>query len=74
MKGKPAVRSAAFRPHGHVSSLRCFAGAGHLDWPAWLGALHTIGFDGYLAAECRLDGDPVEAVRSIPGSLRRSGA
>lgn len=98
MKRKPAVRSAAFRPHGHVSSLRCFAGAailaaapyighaqvsdsnrfqpgaGHLDWPAWLGALHTIGFDGYLAAECRLDGDPVAAVRSIPGFLRRSGA
>ncbi|OON82675.1 sugar phosphate isomerase/epimerase family protein [Streptomyces tsukubensis] len=66
---------APFIGHAQVSdSNRLQPGAGHLDWPAWLGALHAIGFDGYLAAECRLSGDPVEAVRSIPGFLRRSGA
>ncbi|MFC5801907.1 sugar phosphate isomerase/epimerase family protein [Streptomyces formicae] len=61
--------------HAQVSDSNRFQpGAGHLDWPAWLGALHTIGYDGYLAAECRLTGDPVDAVRSVPGFLRRSGA
>lgn len=61
--------------HAQVSDSNRFQpGAGHLDWPAWLGALHTIGYDGYLAAECRLTGDPVEAVHSIPAFLQRSGA
>lgn len=61
--------------HAQVSDSNRFQpGAGHLDWPAWLGALHTIGYDGYLAAECRLTGDPVDAVRSIPAFLQRSGA
>jgi sugar phosphate isomerase/epimerase len=61
--------------HAQVSDSNRFQpGAGHLDWPAWLGALHTIGYDGHLAAECRLTGDPVQAVRSVPGFLQRSGA
>jgi sugar phosphate isomerase/epimerase len=61
--------------HAQVSDSNRFQpGAGHLDWPAWLGALDTIGYDGYLAAECRLTGDPVEAVRSVPAFLKRSGA
>jgi sugar phosphate isomerase/epimerase len=74
----PAAAIVAAGPyigHAQVSDSNRFQpGAGHLDWPAWLGALHTIGYDGYLAAECRLTGDPVEAVRSIPAFLRRSGA
>ncbi|MGW5333923.1 sugar phosphate isomerase/epimerase family protein [Streptomyces bauhiniae] len=66
---------AEYIGHAQVSdSNRLQPGAGHLDWPAWLGALHTIGYDGVLAAECRLGGDPVEAVRSVPAFLRRSGA
>ena len=61
--------------HAQVSDSNRFQpSAGHLDWSAWLGALHTIGYDGYLATECRLTGDPAEAVRSIPAFLRRSGA
>ncbi|MGV9652658.1 sugar phosphate isomerase/epimerase family protein [Streptomyces sp. NPDC003554] len=61
--------------HAQVSDSNRFQpGAGHLDWPAWLAALHTIGYEGYLAAECRLTGDPVAAVRSIPAFLQRSGA
>ncbi|MER8157616.1 sugar phosphate isomerase/epimerase family protein [Streptomyces sp. NPDC094472] len=61
--------------HAQVSDSNRFQpGAGHLDWPAWLGALHTIGYDGYLAAECRLTGEPLEAVRSVPAFLRGSGA
>jgi sugar phosphate isomerase/epimerase len=61
--------------HAQVSDSNRFQpGAGHLDWPAWLGALDTIGYDGYLAAECRLTGDPIEAVRSVPAFLQRSSA
>ncbi|MFD4260399.1 sugar phosphate isomerase/epimerase family protein [Streptomyces sp. NPDC058534] len=61
--------------HAQVSDSNRFQpGAGHLDWPAWFGALHTIGYDGHLALECRLAGDPVDAVRSVPAFLARSGA
>lgn len=69
------VAAAPYIGHAQVSDSNRFQpGAGHLDWPAWLAALHAIGYEGYLAAECRLTGDPVEAVRSIPALLRRSGA
>ncbi|PKW04966.1 Sugar phosphate isomerase/epimerase [Streptomyces sp. 1222.5] len=61
--------------HAQVSDSNRFQpGAGHLDWPAWLGALHSIGYDGHLALESRLTGDPVEAVRSVPSFLTRSAA
>jgi sugar phosphate isomerase/epimerase len=61
--------------HAQVSdSNRLQPGAGHLDWPAWLGALQAAGYEGWLAAECRLTGDPDQAVRSIPGFLRRAAA
>ncbi|MFI6567175.1 sugar phosphate isomerase/epimerase family protein [Streptomyces sp. NPDC050534] len=61
--------------HAQVSDSNRFQpGAGHLDWPAWLGALHTMDYPGYLALECRLTGDPAEAVRSVPAFLKRSGA
>lgn len=69
------LAAAPYIGHAQVSDSNRFQpGAGHLDWPAWLAALHSIGYDGYLAVECRLTGDPVEAVRSIPTLLRRSGA
>ncbi|MEV6742338.1 sugar phosphate isomerase/epimerase family protein [Streptomyces sp. NPDC051104] len=61
--------------HAQVSDSNRFQpGAGHLDWPAWLGALQAAGYEGWLAAECRLTGDPDQAVRSIPGFLRRAAA
>lgn len=69
------VAAAPYIGHAQVSDSNRFQpGAGHLDWHAWLGALHSVGYDGYLAAECRLTGDPLEAVRSIPAFLRRAGA
>jgi sugar phosphate isomerase/epimerase len=69
------LAAAPYIGHAQVSdSNRLQPGAGHLDWPAWLGALHAAGYGGYLAAECRLTGDPLEAVRSIPGFLHRAGA
>ncbi|MFB8383862.1 TIM barrel protein [Streptomyces rubiginosohelvolus] len=69
------LAAAPYIGHAQVSDSNRFQpGAGHLDWPSWLAALHSIGYDGYLAAECRLTGDPVGAVRSVPAFLRRSGA
>ncbi|MEU1542475.1 sugar phosphate isomerase/epimerase family protein [Actinacidiphila glaucinigra] len=72
----PAAAILAVAPligHAQVSDSNRFQpGAGHLDWPAWLGALDAAGYDGYLAAECRLTGDPVDAVRSVPAFLHRA--
>jgi sugar phosphate isomerase/epimerase len=71
----PAAALGAAAAHlGHVQvsdSNRFQPGAGHLDWPAVLGALDAIGYDGYLAVECRLRGEPAAAVASIPPFLRR---
>jgi sugar phosphate isomerase/epimerase len=67
------LAAAPFIGHAQVSDSNRFQpGAGHLDWPAWLGALDAIGYDGYLAVECRLSGDPDPAVRSIPPFLHRA--
>lgn len=61
--------------HAQVSdSNRYQPGAGHLDWPAWLGALDAAGYQGHLALECRLTGEPAAAVRGVPAFLRRVGA
>lgn len=72
----PSAAILAAAPHiGHAQvsdSNRFQPGAGHLDWPAWLSALEAIGYDGYLAVECRLTGDPDRAVRSVPAFLRRA--
>jgi sugar phosphate isomerase/epimerase len=71
----PSAAIVAQAPYiGHVQlsdSNRFQPGAGHLDWAAFLGALDAIGYDRYLAVECRLTGDPIEAVRSIPAVVRR---
>jgi sugar phosphate isomerase/epimerase len=59
---------------GHVQvsdSNRLQPGAGHLDWAALLATLDAIGYQGYVALECRLRGDPATAVASVPGFLRR---
>jgi sugar phosphate isomerase/epimerase len=67
-----AIREAG-RWIGHVQvsdSNRLQPGAGHLDWASVLGALDDIGYDGYLAVECRLRGEPAAAVASIPAFLR----
>jgi sugar phosphate isomerase/epimerase len=70
-----AVRDALpYLGHVQVSdSNRLQPGAGHLDWPAVLGALRAGGYDAFLAVECRLRGDPATAVASVPAFLRRLG-
>lgn len=57
---------------GHVQiseSNRLQPGTGHLDWPTVLDALARIGYQGYLALECRLRGDPADAVAMVPEVL-----
>ena len=65
--------AAPYLGHAQVSdSNRLQPGAGHLDWPGWLGALRDAGYGGWLALECRLAGDPAAAVRSVPPFLREA--
>jgi sugar phosphate isomerase/epimerase len=66
------VRAAAHLGHVQVSDSNRFQpGAGHLDWGALLGTLDAVGYQGYLAVECRLRGESRTAVAAIPGFLRR---
>ncbi|NKB66563.1 MAG: TIM barrel protein [Candidatus Latescibacteria bacterium] len=51
---------------GHVhmaDNTRMQPGSGDIDWPAGLQALKDIGFKGYLAYECGIDGERREALR-----------
>jgi sugar phosphate isomerase/epimerase len=58
---------------GHVQlsdSNRLEPGAGHLDWAALLRCLEAVGYDGYLAFECRLSGDPARVLPRATAMLR----
>jgi sugar phosphate isomerase/epimerase len=58
---------------GHVQlgdSGRLQPGVGHLDWPRLMEALRTIGYDGWLAMECGIRGDPREALPRVADLLR----
>jgi sugar phosphate isomerase/epimerase len=55
----------------HLSdSNRHQPGTGHVPFAAILAALREIGFDGVLSVECRLRGEPGEAVRACGAYLR----
>jgi sugar phosphate isomerase/epimerase len=61
--GKAITDTGRWLAHVHVDdSNRLQPGTGHLDFATALGALHTLGYDGWLALECRLRGDPEEAL------------
>nr|WP_294691252.1 sugar phosphate isomerase/epimerase family protein [uncultured Friedmanniella sp.] len=51
-------------------SNRLEPGAGHYDWPATLGALDRIGFDGWLAMECGLSGPTGDVLPGVAKLLR----
>jgi sugar phosphate isomerase/epimerase len=58
---------------GHVQlgdSARWQPGTGHVDFAEIVGALHDIGFDGWLALECNLRGDPMAALAQGAAVLR----
>lgn len=68
-----AITGAGSRiAHVHVDdSNRLQPGTGHLDFVGAFGALHGIGYDGWLALECRLRGDPETALPAATRFLRR---
>jgi sugar phosphate isomerase/epimerase len=68
-----AIAQAGSRiAHVHVDdSNRLQPGTGHLDFPATFGALHDIGYGGWLALECRLRGDPRTALPNTSRYLTR---
>ncbi|WP_214370526.1 sugar phosphate isomerase/epimerase family protein [Pseudonocardia sp. H11422] len=68
-----AITGAGSRiAHVHVDdSNRLQPGTGHLDFPAAFGALHQISYDGWLALECRLRGDPQTALPAAARFLAR---
>jgi sugar phosphate isomerase/epimerase len=56
----------------HVAdSNRLQPGRGHLDFKPGFRALKDIGYDGYLAIECRVDGPYDEAIREAVRLIRR---
>ena len=68
-----AIRAAG--PHiKHVQlgdSNRLEPGAGHYDWAQTLDALEDIGYDGWLAMECRLSGPSREVLPRVSALLKR---
>jgi sugar phosphate isomerase/epimerase len=65
---KAIVDTGRWLAHVHVDdSNRLQPGTGHLDFAAAFGALRKVGYDGWLALECRLRGDPETA---LPATAR----
>ncbi|MEE2659793.1 MAG: sugar phosphate isomerase/epimerase [Candidatus Latescibacterota bacterium] len=57
--------------HVHIAdNTRMQPGTGDIDWKAGLQALKDIGFGGYLAYECGIDGDRPQALRTSVEFLR----
>ncbi len=58
---------------GHVQlgdSGRLQPGVGHLDWPPLMAALRDVGYDGWLAMECGIRGDPRTELPKVAELLR----
>jgi sugar phosphate isomerase/epimerase len=68
-----ALRAAGGRLGAvHASdSNRNQPGTGHVPFEAIVATLREIGFDGVLSVECRLRGEPADAVRECGAYLRR---
>jgi sugar phosphate isomerase/epimerase len=68
------VECGRWLAHVHVDdSNRLQPGTGHLDFAGAFGALSAIGYDGWLALECRLRGEPAEALAATTRFLARFG-
>lgn len=58
---------------GHVQlgdSARWQPGTGHFDFAEFVAALAGVGFDGWLALECNLRGDPTAALAQAAATMR----
>jgi sugar phosphate isomerase/epimerase len=51
-------------------SNRLQPGAGHIDFTAAFAALADIGYEGYLAMECGVDGEPAEVLPQVASFVR----
>jgi sugar phosphate isomerase/epimerase len=66
------MEAAPYLAHMQISeSNRNQPGTGHLDWAAQLATLDAIGYDGYLALECRLRGEPEIALPQTAAFIRK---
>ncbi|MER6505550.1 sugar phosphate isomerase/epimerase family protein [Nonomuraea sp. NPDC050227] len=66
------VEAAPYLAHMQISeSNRNQPGTGHLDWGAQLATLDAVGFDGYLALECRLRGEPEIVLPQTAAFIRK---
>lgn len=64
--------AAPYLAHVQISeSNRNQPGTGHIDWAAHLAVLDSIGYDGYLALECRLRGEPKVALPQTAAFIRK---
>jgi sugar phosphate isomerase/epimerase len=63
--------NAEFIAHIHVAdSGRLQPGLGHIDWPRMMDALHDIRYDGWLAMECGIKGDPRKVLPEVAALFR----
>lgn len=66
------AEAAPYLAHMQISeSNRNQPGTGHLDWSAHLAALDAVGYDGYLALECRLRGEPEVVLPQTAAFIRK---
>jgi sugar phosphate isomerase/epimerase len=68
-----AIRTAGDRI-AHVQlgdSNRLEPGAGHYDWDETITALEDIGYDGWMAMDCRLSGAPADVLPGVAKLLKR---
>jgi sugar phosphate isomerase/epimerase len=57
--------------HVHIAdSSRLQPGTGHLNWQGVMGVLHGIRYDGWLAMECGLRGEPQDVLPHVVELLR----
>lgn len=67
-----AVRDAgALLTHVQIGdSNRLQPGAGHIDFAGILGALREVAYDGWLALECGIEGDPRDVLPAVATFMR----
>ena len=69
--GETIRRAKGHLVHIHLAdSNRLQPGTGHTDFAGAFGALREVGFDGYMAMECGIRGDPREALPEVVRHLR----
>jgi sugar phosphate isomerase/epimerase len=66
------IEAAPYLAHMQISeSNRNQPGTGHLDWAAQLATLDAVGYEGYLALECRLRGEPELVLPQTAAFIRK---